>query len=271
VNTLERKMVETLINLKEYHHVIGIKAEFEAEGTRMEEAMRLKEVVTRAGLDLTIKIGGCEAIKDMYEARVIGVSKIVGPMVETAYALKKYLAATRLVFPTDEDEVKFLVNIETIDGFKNLDAMLALPEIKKLHGIVLGRVDMTGSMGLTRDDINSDQILEIAKEIAKKAQQHNLEFIIGGGVSAHSLPFFKELPENSLSKFETRKIIFDAQKALKDDNADTGILKAVGFELMWLQNKRDFYGMIHAEDEQRLIMLEARYKKLIDEAGLQID
>ena len=48
-------MVETLVDLKANHHVIGVKAEFEAEGTRIEEAMRLKEVVTRAGLDLTIK------------------------------------------------------------------------------------------------------------------------------------------------------------------------------------------------------------------------
>ena len=96
MNNLEKKMVLILQDLKENHHVVGVKAEFEAEGTRLEEAMRLKEVVSKAGLDLTIKIGGCEAIKDMYEARVIGVNKIVAPMVETAYALKKYLMATKL-------------------------------------------------------------------------------------------------------------------------------------------------------------------------------
>lgn len=89
--------------------------------------------------------------------------------------------------------------------------------------------------------------------------------VIGGGVSAQSLPFFKELPY--LSRFETRKIIFDAKKALNDANADKGILKAVGFELMWLKNKREFYKMIFDEDAARLTMLEARYKKLIEEAG----
>lgn len=269
MNKLEKKMVDILLDLKTNHHVAGVKAEFEAEGTRIEEAMRLKEVVTRAGLDLTIKIGGCEAIKDMYEAKVIGVAKIIAPMVETAYALKKYIEATKLVFPNDEDEVKFLVNIETITGFNNLDNMLESGAAKGLHGIVLGRVDMTGSMGMTREDINSAEILKIAQVIARKAQEYNLELIIGGGVSAHSLPFFKALPEGSLSRFETRKIIFDAQKALKDDNADKGILKAVGFELLWLRNKRDFYGMIHKEDEQRLIMLETRYQKLISDAGVQ--
>ena len=36
---------------------------------------------------------------------------------------------------------------------------------------------------------------------------------------------------------------------------------------MWLKNKREFYKMIFDEDAARLTMLEARYKKLIEEAG----
>ncbi len=266
MNTLEHKMVDTLVDLRENHHVVGIKAEFEAEGTRLEEALRLKEVVTKAGLDLTIKVGGCEAIKDMYDARTIGVKTIVAPMIETPYAMKKYVQATKFVFPEEErKEIKFLLNLETITGFKNLEEMVASPYFAELDGIVLGRVDMTGSMGLTREDINSKQVLDIAKILSEKMQKLNKEMVIGGGVSAQSLPFFKELPY--LSRFETRKIIFDAKKALNDPNADKGILKAVGFELMWLKNKREFYKMIFDEDAARLTMLEARYKKLIEEAG----
>jgi 4-hydroxy-2-oxoheptanedioate aldolase len=268
LNRLERHMLESLIDLRENHYVVGIKAEFEAEGTRMEEALRLKEVITRAGLDLTIKIGGCEAIKDMYEARVIGVSKIVAPMIETPYALKKYVEATKLVFPDDEaNEVKYLINIETITGYRNVSDMIESPAFSSIHGIVLGRVDMTGSLGMTREDINADEIFNIAQDLAQKALKHNFELVIGGGVSAQSLPFFKQLPPGSLSRFETRKVIFDAPKALKDPNADKGILKAVGFELMWLKNKRDFYGMIHQEDAKRIDMLESRYQKLIAQAG----
>ena len=102
MNPLERRMVEQLRELRENHHVVGVKAEFEAEGTRLEEALRLKEVVTKAGLDFTIKIGGCEALKDFYDARAIGVTCIVGPMIESAYALKKYLASARIAYPKDE-------------------------------------------------------------------------------------------------------------------------------------------------------------------------
>ena len=88
MNLTERKMVDILRDLKEHHDVVGVKAEFEAEGTRMDEALRLKEVLMKADLGLTLKIGGCEALRDMYEARVVGVSRIVAPMIRDPLRLK---------------------------------------------------------------------------------------------------------------------------------------------------------------------------------------
>lgn len=267
MNLLERRMTDALKDLRENHNVNGIKAEFEAEGTRLEEALRLKEVVSRAGLGLTIKIGGCEAIRDMYECRVIGVERLVAPMVETAYALKKFLAAVKFAFPPEEREViSFAVNVETINACRCFDEMLGLPEVDVLGGVVMGRVDLTGSMGLSREDINSRRVFDITRELFVKAKARELETAVGGGVSAHSLPFFRELPAGTIDRYETRKVIFGCPGAL-GPNADKGILKAVGFELMWLKNKRDYYKMISQEDEQRLVMLESRYKRMIEEAG----
>lgn len=115
MNLTERTMTDVLKDLRENHHVVGIKAEFEAEGTRIEEALRLKEVCMKADLGLTIKIGGCEALRDMYECRVIGVDRVVVPMVENAYALEKFLAASQMAFPENErQDIVFAVNIETI-------------------------------------------------------------------------------------------------------------------------------------------------------------
>jgi hypothetical protein len=268
MNPREKRMVDTLKDLKENHHVVGIKAEFEAEGTRMEEALRLKEVITKAGIDMTIKIGGCEAIKDMFDARSIGVTRIVAPMIESQYALKKYLQATHLVFPSDEwDSVNFLINVETISAVAAFDKMLQLPEIDELKGVVLGRVDMTGSMGLSRDNINDEPVYNIAQEVFTKARRKDMECVIGGGVSAFSLPFFRKLPlYATLDSYETRKVIFKCPEALSE-KAEVGILKAVGFELMWLKNKRDFYKLIFEEDLVRIEMLEKRYEKLIQDAG----
>lgn len=267
MNSLERRMVEVLKDLKENHHVIGVKAEFEAEGTRLEEALRLKEVVSEAGLSLTLKIGGCEALRDMYEARVIGVRRLVAPMIESPYALKKFLSATRMAFPPDElESVSLLVNIETIYGYQNFGQMLELKEIDRLDGIVLGRVDMTRSMGLTREDINHPAILDIARHLFTQAKTKSLECVIGGGVSAETLQFIEQLPPGLVDRYETRKIIFQYPEA-SGEKGEKGILKAVGFELMWLKNKRDFYGMIFEEDRLRIELLQSRYDKLIRAAG----
>lgn len=261
-------MVDLLKDLKENHHVVGVKAEFEAEGTRLEEAMRLKEVLMKSDLGLTLKIGGCEAIRDMYEARVLGVSRIVAPMIESAYALTKFLAAIDLAFPEDErHDMDFAVNIETLTAFERFSDMLTLPEISRLDGVVIGRVDMSHSLGLGRDDINGPEVLGITRSILAKAKEKSLETAIGGGVSAHSLPIFRELPAGHLDRYETRKVIFGCPAALQDD-AEKGILKAVNFELLWLKNKRDFYGMIFAEDRSRIQMLEERYKKSMEGLGI---
>ena len=267
MNNLEKRMVEVLVDLRENHHVTGVKAEFEAEGTRMEEALRLKDVISKAGLELTVKIGGCEALLDMFNARAIGVKHLVAPMVETPYALHKFLGAVKLAFPPEErEEVDFLVNIETIDACRNFSRILELPEIGELDGVVLGRVDLTGSMGKDREYVNSPEILGIAKDIFTQAKAKGMECVVGGGVSKETVPFLKELPQGYVDRYETRKVIFECPGALAD-GYDKGILKAVGFELMWLKNKRDYYGFIYSEDKQRIVMLEARYKKLIEEAG----
>ena len=205
MNSLELNMVDILKDLKENYHASGIKAEFESEGTRFDEALRLKEIAVKAGLDLTIKIGGCEAVKDIYDAKAIGVSAIVAPMIESPYAVKKYLNAVKMVFSEEERKsIRFLINIETKCGFEYAEEILASCFAQDLSGIVFGRTDMTGSLGMPTEDVNNGIILDFAQKLALITQKYKKEFIIGGGVSASSVPFFKMLSQNTLSQFETR-------------------------------------------------------------------
>ena len=259
MNILEAKMLDILVDLRENHNVESIKAEFEAEGTRLEEALRLKEIVTKAGLDLTIKIGGCEAIKDMYDARAIGASTIVAPMIESSYALKKYTQAIDFVFSDEEKKCsKFLINIETILGYNNLIDIINSSEFNFIDGIVLGRSDMIGSMGLSKDKVDSDEIFNIAIDISSEMKKYNKDFVVGGNVSALSLEFFKKIPY--LSRFETRKVIFGSEVLNK--NPLKSLQKALEFELMWQRNKLEFHEMMLNKDKIRLKLLEERYEKL---------
>lgn len=263
MNRMERQMVELLKDMRDNHNVVGLKMEFEAEGTRIEEAMRLKEVSSLANVSLTTKVGGCEAIKDMFDAGILGTKYLVGPMVETPYALKKYIQATQIAYTEDQrEDMEFYINLETITAIKNFDEMLAIPEAKFLDGVVLGRVDLTGSMNLDRSSVNSQEILDICLSMANKAKAHKKKVIVGGAVSVHSLPFFKAFPKGHLDKYETRKVVFACPGAI--DNTESAFLKAVEFELMWLKNKKEYYGNIHREDDVRLKMMEERYRTSIE-------
>ena len=255
-------MLKILKELKEKYSVIGVKVEFEAEGSRLTEVLRLKEIVTKADLNLTIKIGGAEAIRDLYDARLIGVDEIVAPMVESSFALKKYLLATKKAFPEKEEysNMSFFVNIETIDAYNNFDKMLSVGDIDNLSGIVLGRSDMSGSLGLTKKDVNSSKLFEIAEALVKKANKNNLKFVIGGSVDIGSLKFFRKLPKDNFIAFETRKIIFSCPNALSGQ-AEEGLQKALEFELLWLQNKKNYYKHISIEDDIRIENLYNKFNK----------
>lgn len=258
MNLTEQEMVDVLKKLKGDFAVAGVKAEFEAEGTRTEELMRLKEICLAAGVSLTLKIGGCEAVRDMCDARAIGVNHLVAPMVETPSSLKKYLRAVDMAFPKDEQErVEFLINVETLMAAEQFSDMLKIPEIDKLGGVVLGRVDLVGSMGLDRKACNSEKVFNIAKDVLQKAKGRNMTCVVGGAIAVDALPFLRELPKGLMDRYETRKVCFSCPEAL-GPRADEGIETAVGFELLWLKNKRDYYATIAAEDEQRINMLEIR-------------
>jgi len=260
MNSIEKEMVVTLSELKKNFYVEGVKAEFEAEGTRTEELMRLKEICLAADVKLTLKIGGCEAVRDMYDARSIGVDFLVAPMVETAFSLQKYLRAVKAVFPADElENMGIVVNIETESAAKNFDEMMKIPEFDILDGVVMGRVDYTGSMGLDRKAVNETRVFNDTKALMQKARSRGLACIVGGAIAVDSLPFLRDLGD-LIDRYETRKVCFDCPHAL-GSKAEAGISKAVWFELLWLKNKKAYYKTIAEEDEKRIAMLEARFSK----------
>lgn len=263
MNKTERTMVEILQRGKDQFGVVSVKAEFEAEGTRMDELLRLVDIARAAGLPLTVKIGGCEAVRDLLESKQIGVRYIVAPMVETPYALSKYIAAKNLVYlEEDRLETSFLFNLETITGLNHLEqlAKLAVAE-SGVQGIVFGRVDFSGSMGLGRAGIESQDVTEKILTTARVCLENHLDLVVGGAVSIDALSNLRKVHEIKLTRFETRKVVFSGD-ALNFRYIESGLLNAVHFELLWLTNKRDYYNRISQEDNKRIEMLENRWKVL---------
>lgn len=251
------KMVEILQENKKFGQ-IAIKAEFESEGTRSSELNEFNILAKSADLPLVVKIGGCEAIRDLYDCKELRISKIVAPMIESRYAAYKYIKSLNRIFNDDTFKPKAFINVETKTGFQNIGE-IAKEISEHLDGIVLGRVDYVYSKGLSREDINSEEILEDALIIAKKCKNHNLDFIVGGGITHSSLQFLKNIFKLKLSNFETRKCVFSSN-ILGNSYIIKALENSIIFELLWLKFKQKHYLDISREDNNRIEMLESRIK-----------
>jgi hypothetical protein len=246
--------------------VVAVKAEFEAEGTRNDEFLRLLELARRADLKVALKIGGCEAVRDLIEARSFGVDYIIAPMVETPYALTKYVAAKNKVYPADEQvDMRFLFNLETRTGFENL-AGLGEEAQNGETGFVFGRVDFAGSLGKGREIVNAPETMDCVEKVAEVASARKVELVVGGGVNPDSIEPLRRVRKIRLDRFETRKVIFDGA-CLEGGDVERGMELAIEFELLWLKNKRDFYKAIAVEDETRIGMMEARQQSSFQPVG----
>lgn len=254
MNQVGRKMVDILKSLKEEYGCVAVKAEFEAEGSRTDEMIMLTEVLNTVNMPLTIKIGGCEAVRDLDQCKLLGASGIMAPMIETPFALSKFKGAARKVYGDAMGGINWVINAETKTCKKNYSDILAEGQ-GFLDMVGIGRVDFSASCGLTRADINNDFMLESCIDLAKQSRGAGLKVAFGGGISFDAIPFIKAMAPYA-DRFETRKVHFevtDDERILKG-----GILSAMRFETLYLENKCTYYDSMANEDRSRLKMMRER-------------
>ena len=125
--------------------VVAIKQSFEDEGASFKDIEIMRLITKAARVNLNVKIGGCEAKNDIFFCKKIKADSIVGPMVESEYALNKFVHSANIGIKTN-----LLINIETNLAVKKLDKMIKSDSFNFLKGVIIGRSDLAGSLNLTK-------------------------------------------------------------------------------------------------------------------------
>src|SRR5581483_11253922 len=111
----------------------------------------------------------------------------------------KYLEAVENYFPTElKERMHFGFNVETKTSYDNFTEMLKEKKISLVDTVTIGRVDLSGSMGLARDQINCDEVYDIVEDIFTQAKKKKFKTTMGGGIGPEAGPFIKKLVKNGL-------------------------------------------------------------------------
>ena len=122
MNNREFKCATILSEMVDNYGLVGIKTSFEDEGASFNEVIRLKELCNQARTKLLLKIQGAEAKRDLADSIIIGVKGIVAPMIESPFALDKYIDSVKNILGEElMSSIQLGINIETFQAYKNFD------------------------------------------------------------------------------------------------------------------------------------------------------
>lgn len=235
-----------------------IKISLEDEGLTFDQATQIACLSHLNQYPLNIKIGGAESISDMRFAENISCGGCVAPMIESSYALHKFISS---VYKNQFNFKKLFINVESKQAYKNINEILNSSDAKHLYGVVLGRTDFIQSFGYTKDQVDSDKCLKMAFEIFKLAKSKGLKTLMGGNININSFNFIEKLYKQDLLDYiETRNV----KVKLSDDFLNSfseNLSNMLKFEAEWLTCKYDNLIHLSKDDKKRLDNLKLRNTK----------
>ena len=233
----------------------GIKVSFEDEGALLNEIITMRYLTASTGIELSVKIGGCEAKRDIVDCIDISCDAIVAPMIESVFSLKKFITSLNQY----NYNHKKGFNLETINAYNCLNELSV--DFHLVDFVTFGRVDFVGSLNKDRSFVNSNDMFEMVSNVFKVAKAHNTKCYLGGAISVDTKDFIGKLIEAKLlDKFETRYIIFDVHQ-INFEKYDELLYLANVFEVEWLKYVSAKYSLLENKDLQRIKMISDRINK----------
>lgn len=191
-------------------------------------------------IPIIVKIAGPEARTDLRHLRAMGVNGILGPMIESEYALEKFVMTTQQVYEGSGINPRLAINVETIQGYQMLNEIMENPYFKYVDLIVIGRLDLSLSMHVS--DCDHPEVAAVVQDLARRMRCAGKHVSIGGFVNPSSADSLKKIEADRLSTIHT---MFDLNQ-VKD--VTVSIWKAIEFEIAYYKSliqmnpaRKDFY------------------------------
>lgn len=224
---MRNQLTALLEELTYQHGLLSLKAGTEWEDMNYEEIEHLHSL-GRGKLPILVKIAGSEAKTDLRHLREIGVDGILGPMIESEYALEKFVITAQEAYASSNIDPLLAINIETIQGYDQLGSLMTSSYFQAIDTVVIGRLDLSLSMKMS--DVDHPHVTEVTQDLARRVRQAGKHVSVGGFVNPDSA---SRLREDGADRMNTIHTLFDFNKVT---DPSVSIWKAIEFEIAYYQS-----------------------------------
>ena len=253
-----KEIKDCVYDLNVLYSASALKASFEDEGINDEDLTDLVLLSGFGDLEVAVKIGGAEANSDIVRCLRRGVVDIVAPLVESSYAVSKFVNAAKTKSSAlGVHDVGLHVNLETKTAVANAKDIIS-DHKDSLRGVVVGRSDLSMSMGLQKSNVDDEVVMDCVRSVLYTAKKNGLMTTMGGTISVKTVPHIISLRRQGLlDRFETRAVVFDI--ATSDDHIlSSAITKALEYEQLLLDQRAVYHKARAFELDTRVTSIEGR-------------
>lgn len=225
---LTGKIRDAVYDLRENYGACSLKLGTEAEANTFEDIQFMHSNIGDI-IPVIVKVGGCEAKNDIRKMAEIGVSGIVGPMIESPYALNIFIRTMKMYYG-NLDDISTIINIESISGFENLGRIINSPDFEYVDQVTIGRSDFSASIGA---EVDHPKVYDFVREIVNACHKAGKITSVGGGITPLNAMKIKDY--TMTEKINIRTAVIDLRKC---SDIYMAIKKSLELEILILENNK---------------------------------